>query len=204
MKLDDLKTSWNREIESNSNENDFKEVIRMLKRENDEVQKDIARRDRLEIYVSILLIPFWIFGLVFTKGMIQSLGFWVAIVACLFIPYKLLKAKQVEAPKDDSLLAFLSIERIKIANQKNLLESIASWYLLPLFLAIVLITAGGSVNDLGIPVIKTNLSVYYIVCGILFFAIYFMNKRAAKTKFAPLLTKIDKQIDELNLSESEH
>ena len=198
MKLDDLKANWKTAIESDNSTQDLSPMIELLVKETSKVDKSIKRRDRLEISIALLLIPVWSWKLFYSASLVQTTGLWIAIVACLYIPYKLLKAKQIHAPKDNSVMAFLQFEKIKIENQKKLLESVAVWYIAPLMVAIVLITAGATVDETGIPRITEQLAIYYGFCVMLVIGIYFLNKRAVKKQLLPLLDKIKQRISELN------
>jgi len=197
MELDDLKQSWKQTIDTPSNEEEIKAVIAKLEQEMSKIDKEIKRRDYLEISIALLLIPAWIFGLFTSAGLMQTVGFIIAIIACLYIPYKLIKAKQVSAQKTDSNIDFLNTEKQKVEQQKNLLESIIWWYLAPLTTAIVMITLGATVDASGMPEMTTQLSIYYGFVGLLMIAVYFLNKRAAKKKFTPLLNKIEQRLAEL-------
>ena len=88
-------------------------------------------------------------------------------------------------------------EKQKVAQQKQLLESVVSWYIAPLAISIVLITLGATVDTLGVPQIHSNLMVYYGFLVLLIVGIYLLNKRAAKKKFGPLLENIEKRLKEL-------
>ena len=198
MKLDDLKANWNAEIASDNCTQDLSPMIKLLAKETSKMDKSIKRRDILEISIALLLIPIWSWKLFYSASLVQSIGLWIAILACLYIPYKLIRAKQVEAPKDNSVMAFLQVEKTKIENQKKLLESIAVWYISPLMLAIVLITAGATVDELGIPRLTEQLAIYYGFCMLLNIGIYFLNRRAVKKQLLPLLDKIKQRISDLN------
>jgi len=197
MKLDDLKQDWQKNITQVSAPENLTEVINMLEKETSKIDKEIKRRDFLEISIAVLLIPFWIFGLFISKGSIQSVGFIIAIASCVYIPYKLISAKKVTAPKLSNVKAFLEREKQKVAQQKQLLESVVWWYIAPLTTSIVLITLGATVNELGIPSMNDHLYTYYGFLGLLIVGIYFLNKRAAKKKFGPLLTNIEQRLAEL-------
>jgi hypothetical protein len=197
MKLDDLKKEWENEVIQVTDKQNLSNVIESLQKETTKLDKSIKRRDYLEISIAFLLIPVWTWKLFYAASLIQTIGLWIAIFACLLIPYKLLKAKQVNALKDDSVLAFLNTEKNKLENQKALLESVTAWYIAPLFTAIILITAGATVDDFGIPHITEQLTIYYGFCVLLVVGIYLLNKRAAKKQYAPLLDKVNNRIQEL-------
>ena len=197
MKLDDLKQDWQETIVKPSTKNDSKEVTAMLELQTTKIDKEVKRRDILEISIAALCIPVWIYGLFNSAGTMQSAGFVLAILSCIFIPYKLVSAKKITPSKSSSLRAFLEKEKQKLAQQKQLLESIVSWYITPLAISIVLITLGATVDTLGMPQIHSNLMVYYGFLVLLIVGIYLLNKRAAKKKFGPLLENIEKRLKEL-------
>ena len=132
MKLDDLKADWENEVAQSDSKTNLTEIIDSLIKEAAKVDKSIKRRDILETSIALLLIPVWGWKLFYSAGMMQSIGLWIAILACIYIPYRLIKAKKVNAPQDDSILAYLEVEKIKITNQKHLLETVAFWYITPL------------------------------------------------------------------------
>lgn len=199
MNLDDLKSNWQEKMQSTGAPENLTEYITMLEQKTVKIDNDIKRRDRLEIGVALLLIPAWIFGLFVSVSLIQTLGFIVAIVSCLYIPYKLVQAKQIEPSKSDSTRAFLENERQKLVQQKQLLESVFWWYLGPLGLSIGLITLGATANEAGIPQPDIWLTTYLIAVIVLYASIYVMNKKAAKKKFTPLLENIDKKLSDIAL-----
>ncbi len=198
MKLDDLKQDWQQTINSSPVPDNLTEVITMLDQQTTKIDKEIKRRDVLEISIAILLIPVWFFGLWHSVGTMQTSGYLIAIIACIYIPYKLINAKKVTAVKTSSIKAFLEREQQKVKQQKQLLESIVWWYLAPLGLSIVLITLGATVNESGVPHLSDFLVQYYACLGLLLVGTYLLNKRAAKKKFAPLLQNIEQRLAELN------
>ena len=197
MMLDDLKAGWDSEMKKPVKHEQLATVLEILQRETCKLDKSIKRRDILEVSIALLLIPVWGWMLVYSVSLMQSVGLWVAILACLFIPYKLIKAKKVNVQKNDSILSFLLIEKVKLENQKKLLESVALWYILPLMVAIILITAGATVDSLGIPQLTLQLKIYYSFCALLSVGVYLLNKRAAKKRFKPLLDKVNYRIKEI-------
>ena len=197
MKLDELKQGWQESIHNSTEPVDMNEVIAVLEQQTTKIDKQIKRRDILEISIALLLIPFWIYGLFSTAGTIQTLGLILAILSCLYIPYRLVQAKKLTVAKSTDNKSFLEREKQKISQQKELLESVVSWYIAPLTISIVLITIGGTVDDAGIPHLSQFLIIYYGFVALLVVGIYLLNKRAAKKKFGPLLKKIEARLAEL-------
>jgi|GEM_PF-545531 len=200
MKLDDLKSSWQEQVAlptEQENLDGLSEALSQLEKETIKLDKSVKRRDIAEISIAIFLIPLWCWKLLDPDGVMQAIGLIVLIMACIFVPYKLLKAKKIKVLKNNSVADFLVVEKQKIENQKQLLESVAWWYISPIFLGIILVTAGANVDESGIPQIDQNMWVYYGFCVLLVIGIYALNKRAAKKQFAPMLEKINQRIKEL-------
>jgi len=198
MKLDDLKQDWQEAVVTPPTTDDFTKVIAMLEQQTTKIDKEIKRRDILEISIAVLLIPVWIYGLVNSAGTLQSIGLIIAILSCIYIPYRLLKAKKINSPKSTSIKSFLENEKQKVSQQKQLLESVATWYIAPLTVSIIFITLGATVDESGMPHLNSQLITYYAFLSMLVVGAYFLNKRSAKKKFAPLLTKIEQRLSELN------
>lgn len=197
MKLDDLKNDWQETVVDAPSE-DLSEVITMLAKQTTQIDKEIKRRDILEISIALCLIPLWIYALLNSAGIMQTTGLIIAIISCLYIPYRLIKAKKVAPPKNSDIKSYLTTEKQKIYQQKKLLESVATWYIAPIAASIVLITLGATVNASGVPQLSYHLTVYYGFLLLLIVAIYALNKRAARKKFGPLLTQIEQRLSELN------
>lgn len=198
MKLDDLKQDWQQAIKNESTPENINEVINMIEQQTTKIDKEVKRRDFLEVGTSVILIPFWIWGLLNSASTMQSIGLVIAIAACMYIPYRLISAKKVEAKKSGSVKDFLIQEKQKIQHQKQMLESIAWWYLAPLTVAILLISLGANVNEQGIPQISPDMYWYYACVGLFMVGVYFLNKRAAKNKFGPLLKDIEQRLAEMS------
>ncbi len=197
MKLDDLKQDWREIVDVPADNENLEKVIAMLEHETKKVDKEIKRRDILEITIALMLIPFWVFGLFYSAGIIQSIGLILAILNSIYIPYRLVSAKKINVAKESSIKSYLENEKQKISQQKSLLESVMIWYIAPITISIILITLGASVDASGIPQLSESLMIYYGFLTILIVAVYFLNKRAVTKKFTPLLSSIDKKLQEL-------
>lgn len=198
MKLDDLKQDWQQAIETESTPDNLTEMINMIEQQTTKIDKEVKRRDFLEIGTAVIIIPFWIWGLLNSASTMQSIGFVIALAACIYVPYRLISAKKVDAKKSGSVKDFLVQEKQKIQQQKQMLESIVWWYIAPLTVAILLIALGGKVNEQGIPQISSSMYWYYASVGLLMVGVYFLNKRAAKNAFAPLLKNIEQRLAEMS------
>lgn len=197
MKLDDLKAEWQSEIATEENTQNLAATISLLAVQTSKLDKSIKRRDIAEIFVAVLLLPFWVYLLFNSASLLQSIGALVWIFCCIFIPYKLLTAKKITPLRNDSMIAFLEIEKEKVNKQKKLLETIFWWYILPCLVGIVLVYAGASVDESGLPIVNQTMLIYFSICGLMAVAVYFFNHYAANKKFQPLLDNINDRLKEM-------
>ncbi|RZM85430.1 hypothetical protein C3B51_00390 [Pseudoalteromonas rubra] len=198
MKLDDLKQNFEQQIQSSSSEAKLTLQVDELKAKTKKYQRDIKVRDFMEISISLLLIPVWLYGLSISVNWMQSLGCVLATLTSLYIPYKLLKARRLTPTKNDSLRAYLHQEQQRLAQQKQLLETIVWWYIAPVFVSVMLITLGANMDDEGVIRLESHMQVYYLLVLLGMVGIYFWNKRAAEKRFGPLLARVEQQLNELN------
>ncbi|WP_125720416.1 hypothetical protein [Pseudoalteromonas rubra] len=198
MKLDDLKQNFEQQIQSSSSEAKLTLQVDELKAKTKKYQRDIKVRDFMEISISLLLIPVWLYGLSISVNWMQSLGCVLATLTSLYIPYKLLKARRLTPSKNDSLRAYLHQEQQRLAQQKQLLETIVWWYIAPVFISVMLITLGANMDDEGVIRLESHMQVYYLLVLLGMVGIYFWNKRAAEKRFGPLLARVEQQLNELS------
>ena len=128
MKLDDLKQDWQQAIETQSTPDSLTEVIDMIEQQTTKIDKEIKRRDFLEIGIAVFLIPVWLWTLLNSASTMQSIGLIIAIVACMYIPYRLISAKKVDTKKSSSVKDFLVQEKQKIQQQKQMLASLVNFF----------------------------------------------------------------------------
>jgi len=197
MKLDDLKIEWQNEVAPDKIEENLSSGLELLEKETIKLDKLIKRRDILEISTALLLLPFWMYALLNSAGYIHTLGLCILIIACIFIPYKLLKAKQIDTRKDTNMRAFLEIEKLKVEKQKELTKTLVSWYLAPILIGVIIAHIGVKVDQSGIPQITTDAILYYAVCIVLSIGIYLLNKRGVKKHIDPILEKLNHSLQEM-------
>ncbi|WP_448566455.1 hypothetical protein [Thalassotalea ganghwensis] len=198
MKLDDLKSEWQKSIEGTAAPEKITQVIENMIKETNKVERELKRRDILEITIAMFLIPCWGYGLINSSGIIQSLGFIIGILTSVMISYRLIMAKKVEPAVDESQYAFLVMQKQKFVQQKQLLENVFWWYIAPIGLTILLVTLGATVDESGVPRLTEHLTYYYAVVTFFGVGVYFLNKQAVNKKFRPLIENIDRQLANLS------
>ncbi len=200
MQLDDLKLAWAEEVKILDNKPEISSAIDALEEETVKLDRDIKRRDVMESLIALCLVPFWIYRMFSYNSMIELTGLIILTLACLFIPYRLRKARHTLPNKLSSIKAFLTLEKQKIQSQMTLLGSVLSWYLAPLYIGIVLVSVGDRVDEAGAVVITEMLTYYLIFVTIFFGLIWWANIHAVKKKFKPILDRIEKRLAELEQS----
>ena len=200
MQLDELKSAWAEEVKVLENKPEIGSAIDALEEETQKFDRTVKRRDFLESFIAFCLVPFWIYRMFDANSWVEMTGLVVLTLACLFIPFRLRKARHYQASKLTSIKAFLELEKQKVLAQMSLLGSVLVWYLAPLYLGIVLVSTGARVDESGDFVI-TEMLVYYLAFVTVFFGVIWVaNIRAVKKKLQPILDKIEGRLTELEQS----
>lgn len=191
MQLDDLKSTWEKEVTMKEGTIDF-----------DGIRKQVNKLDRsakatwaIELFacsgVIIVLSAVWLTWLT-TKELhpLFHLGMLAMIVSCFFVSWKIISGRKVTTNDDWTLSAKLNIQIEKREKEIKLLKNVAYWYLSPLFIAILLSSYGGYVQRTGSYIPDTDTWVYWTLCLALHVGIYFHNQHSAKTKVQPVLDQL--------------
>ena len=153
-------------------------------------ERDVRNRDLREVIVSILLMPVMVAIAFFIPAFLSKIGIALIVLALAFIVFKLKNVKKYKKEIDPvgSVKEQLLGMRHYVIKQKDLLDNVLYWYLLPLFIGIVLFFIG-----LGDSVLKTTLliGIAVVVCA----GIYWINKKAVKEYYGPLLAKLHTAIE---------
>ncbi len=184
--LEDLKGTW--QAQRGISQQRFDQISAKVRGSSDLLQTTIFRRDMRETAASVLVLVFFLPGLFAAKNWVAWSGFAIEVVAGLTIPLVLWWARK-RLPASFSAANFLDFVHVEIdflRRQIRLLKWITWWYLLPIYVGIVLITVGikrprFSTADVIFAV------VYLLSCAGLFVFIWWLNQRARRTCFEPLL-----------------
>lgn len=191
MQLDDLKNIWEKEVAMEHKITEFNEIRR--------------RADKFDRRINFA----WIIELIACAGIIAGiilrwlvwppsevlnpllqLGFLVTIVAVAFVAIKIVLSRKVIAHNDWTLSSKINIQIEKREKDMKLLSTLASWYLTPLFIAVILGSYGGYVQRTSVYVPDIGLWIYWAVCVALYIGIYFLNQHRVKTKIQPILEQL--------------
>ncbi len=155
------------------------------------MEKQIKQRNRLEILVAVMLMPM--------AGMVAFLhqDFMVKTGALLMFPYlftviyKLLKVRK-SRPMPESFVdnkTFIHQNLTYYNQEKNLLETVAVWYVMPAVICVSLILIG-----IGISGFKLYYS-FAIVIGMAYLIIR-VNKQAVSKKLNPLIDRLERELQQ--------
>jgi len=139
-------------------------------------EKDVKNRNKREIIVAIVLIPFSLFIAYETPHTLSKIGAIVLLLTSLWITYFLKTKsgiKQETIDNNTSLKEQLQLKKQSISREKQILENIFTWYLLPISTGLILYYAGLGLSNTGG---FFRLFVLFIV-GI---GVYFLNQKAAR------------------------
>jgi len=144
--------------------------------------RTIDGRDLGEVVACVFIALFFGFQLMFRDlSLLTQAGCVVLVASSIFISWRLLVSKRrlPKAAPDAPLFDVARVELRKVENQIGLLQSVAWWYLLPLFVGVMLFHWGGSDSIV--------LSLFYTAGVIaLFVFIHRLNQRAVRKNLLPL------------------
>lgn len=157
-----------------------------------QLESAINSRNKLEIFVAILIMPFAVYKGLNAPTLISQIGAFLLIPSLLLIIYKLIsgqKLKKYDLTK--SLNEFLNHSYAVLKQEKQLLGSVIYWYILPGFISLSIYFIG---KNSGL--VKTALALSILALVNVF--VYYLNMRAVKNQIEPVIKRIDQTLKELN------
>lgn len=165
--------------------------------------KAIRFRDWLEIGMALVLLPLFSYQVYVQPNYLAKFAaIWIVLVI-VFIVYKLLRARKNKPSEEDSYLEYLKKERVYIIKQKNLLENVLYWAVIPMLVGFFSFLAGslGVFNKSWQEVIRIKKVWIGLLAGIATtVSIPLLNKWSVKREINPRIKKLDELI---HLMESE-
>jgi Flp pilus assembly protein TadB len=160
------------------------------------MDKLVNRRDRLEIFVAICMIPLFVWWLLMVPQILAKIGAAIIIGGCLLVILKLVSARRVNVKEEiaSATKNHLMVSLQRVRNQIKLLNTVLWWYFLPFFIGVICFFYSYSITLI-------SKAVYTIIVAALYGYIYYLNKRALKKHLKPLENNIQKALDELSSEE---
>jgi hypothetical protein len=197
MKLDDLKQAWQEEVKVLDNKPELAQALEGLETQTNKIDREVRFRDYVEISIAMIIIPVMVWRLYTAHNVVEFIGLLILLLACIYVPYKLLSAKKVKSSKLNSVKSFLTVEKQKIEAQIKLLSTIASWYLAPLSVGILLGFTGAQAEEVSQIVFTSDMFMYYGAVIGLSVLVYFYNKQTVAKKLQPVLDNLNARLNEL-------
>lgn len=186
----DLKHIWSSAdidpIDNISTEKMLATVKKKLTKHN----RSMKRNSLVEIFTAILLLPVFSYLLYTMPTIISKVG-----AAIVLLSLGLIIVKMMKIPKKKQLLylstqEYLEDERLQIAKQIKLIDTILYWYILPIAIGVLIFILG----------IQTTLLAHVAsiaFCLVVWVGIYFLNKWALRKHFYPLQKELDELMEQL-------
>lgn len=158
--------------------------------------KKIKYRDLREQIAVVIIIPAFAYAAYTIPHLLTKVASVLIIGYGLFVSIKLRNAKKHKPSAfTETYLEYLHKTRDYLLIQKQLLDSVLYWYILPGMTLTMLFSMGFGVTGRLKPILK--MALMNVALAI---ATYLLNKRAVKKEIIPRLAKIDELINVLEQS----
>lgn len=157
----------------------------------DSFHRKIKNRDMIETLAVILVAPVFLLIAFITPDLLSKIASVLIVAWGIYVVVRLRNArKHKPGAYSETYLTYLIQTRAYLQIQKNLLDQVVYWYILPGFILISLFLAGRfEVGGKNIQVIKT-----FVLNAALAVVIYFLNKRAVNKEIVPRLVRVEQLI----------
>lgn len=166
-------------------------LLQEISQEAKEIDQKIRVRDRAEIGVALVMMPFFALVAWFMPFPLTKLGAALVIPWCAFVIFQLKRARRRSVHNFAApIQTYLQQYRGYLQHQVQLLKGVLYWYLLPFTVCMVLFYAGFYSNT-------SHLAFHLVLVFVLNLLVYLANRYAVKKDLQPLLHKIDHTISAL-------
>lgn len=155
----------------------------------------IKNRDRMEFITAYIVIAALGFGIYYFPGIISKLGLALTILYAITVIFMLKNVKKYKVENYSlPIKEYLNNHRKYLIKERNLIDNILYWYLLPPSICAIIFF-------IGLDLESTRFIINLIVILAINIFIYLLNKRAVKKDFDPIIKKLDIAINDLELKE---
>jgi uncharacterized membrane protein (DUF485 family) len=153
--------------------------------------KLIKTRDNLEIIAAIIVILVMVYYAISIPYVLTKIASILIIPWAFFVIYKLRSIKKHQPTNlDVYFLEYLVKQRSYLKRQMSLLDNILYWYILPPFVISIVFFMGFPMKPMTL---ISNIGFTLLVS----IGVWFLNKRAVKKQFKPLIKNLDDIISNL-------
>jgi hypothetical protein len=157
----------------------------------DLIHRKIKYRDIAEQLGAILVSPVFIYYAFTIPFLLTKIASILIVVWAMYVIFRIRQAKKHKPGAfTDNYLQYLHKTRDYLVIQKDMIDNVLYWYILPAMILMFMFILGPGVTPERIAKL-TSTGLVIVATGI---AIYYLNKRAVKKQLNPRLEKIDKLI----------
>jgi len=199
MTEEQLKQIWQSENEKKETINFHTLSIKDMNQQIKAFEQKIEKRNNREVFVAILGIILFGYGLFTVSDNLEFLGGLWGIGYCIWVIYGLKKveAQQPEFDIEKSIKQQLLNYRSYVKQEQQLLKGALYWYILPPLPGMVFFMFGGGREWSQLKVYWPNLFLPFSILLFISIVLYLLNQEAADKEFNPLLRDIDNTLQNL-------
>lgn len=190
MNFDDLKETWRTEMNIvNTGEAISVDQIRQ---QAETLDRKILISIWTEIFACGVLLTavVLIVGLGPEMNLAMQLSMAIMAFMSLYVPYRLIQARRTAETDNWTLAGRINREIKKLEQEGALIDRVASWYLAPLSVAIVIGSWGGHAQQHNTWVPDTSLLLYWAAVGLIGLGILFYNRQIRQGKIQVVLDRL--------------
>jgi len=160
----------------------------------DRLDKEIRNRDRMDAMSLLIAIPAFAFGTYFVPFTLSKIACALTAIWSVYLILRLRKAKKSRPGSrfTGSYLEYLRKSKELILNQKQLMDTVLYWAIIP-FVVLTSMFFIGLMERPGVTLTRT-----IVQCGgafVLSLIVYVLNKWAVKQQIMPRLEKVNELIE---------
>lgn len=162
----------------------------------DRVNKQIKFRDAIEIGTAVgIVVPAFTYAAFQMPNIVTKIGCVFVILWCFYLVYRLRSARNHKTGSiTDNYSEYLNKTREHLIVQKQLLDTVLWWYVLPAQTGVTLFSVGVTLDTNNYnELIKMELIGLAMAIGIIY-----LNQQAVKKTIKPRLEKIDELMRMMN------
>jgi hypothetical protein len=191
MNEQDLKNIWQSSGNQDRVQFDKTKLIADLELNLNQLKKSIRHRDWREIGVAIMMIPLFGFTAYKIPFMLSKVGAIIIVGWCMLLIVRLVMAKKNKViMPTESYINYLLKSRAYLQAQKELLDTVLYWYILPSVTGVLLFFMGFGLST------AQRIIFSGVTLGLGIFT-YLLNKHAVRKGILPRLHRIDDIIKNL-------
>ncbi|MEO0572346.1 MAG: hypothetical protein AAF039_11630 [Bacteroidota bacterium] len=164
----------------------------------DSFDRAVKRRDWIEIGAAIfIVVPLFAYETYRQPNYLTKFGAIWIIMYCFYVTYRLLKAKKNKPQENCSYLEYLKQSKGYLEKQKNLLQNVTYWYILPALIGAIIMLTGMSdlLNKSWQEIIRIK-KLWKMLPIMILITVFIdqINKRAVKKELLPRIKKVNELI----------